>query len=70
MNTTTLWALQHRSGCWLTIDPEEPAGRGWSDHQAQALKARDPILFAARIREAVPPTILQTCRLVPVAGDG
>lgn len=67
MTTTTLWALQHRSGCWLTVDPDEPAGRGWSDHQAQALKARDPILFAARIREAVPPTILQTCRLVEVS---
>ena len=70
MTTPTLWALQHRSGCWLTLDPEEPAGRGWSDHQAQALTARDPLLFAERVRQALPPTILQTCRLVPVATHG
>ncbi len=63
---TTTWALQHRSGCWLTLDPTEPAGRGWSDHQAHALTARDPLLFAARIREAIPGPILQACRLVEV----
>ena len=69
MSTAPLirWALQHiRSGAWLTENPTEPDGRGWSDTPAQAVMAIDPYLFAARLRQSLTPSLLSHCRLVPV----
>ena len=61
------WLLQHiRSGSWLTDDPTEPHGRGWSDSPGQALMGIDPVAFAARLRQSLTPSLLSNCRLVPV----
>jgi hypothetical protein len=65
--TTTTWALLHDSGAWLTYDPSEPGCVGWELEPPSVLLARDPILFAARIRQALAPATRARCRLVEVS---
>jgi hypothetical protein len=61
------WLLQHTRSKWfMTENPTEPHGRGWSDSPAQAVMAIDPDLFAARLRQSLTPSLLSHCRLVPV----
>lgn len=68
IGTRYRWLVQHiRSECWLAIDPTESTGRTWIDSPLQALQACDPDALAARLRDALPPSLLQHLRLVPIA---
>ena len=61
------WLLQHvQSKCFMTENPTEPHAPGWSDSPAQAVMAVDPVVFAARLRQSLTPSLLSNCRLVPV----
>ena len=64
--TTTTWALRHDCGWWLALDPEEPGGIGWRASATEAILARDPLLFAARCRQALDAAIRGRCQLVEV----